>query len=141
MELGRANRAAAPPSRYVVRGARGSSGTVNLPADKAKRDEILNEFRKDQIAAIAEEKKQIEQADQRAMELRKEIEAERASLDLETLAEQRRNTDLKGKMEQLLADCDVLLLPRSNFADTICPSVSACAVPCCNTGGGNTAPR
>lgn len=95
------------------------SKQFRLPADKAKRDEILNEFRKDQIAAIAEEKKQIEQADQRALELRKEIEAERASLDLETLAEQRRNTDLKGKMEQLLADCDVLLLPRPSLYDVV----------------------
>jgi len=95
------------------------SKQFRLPADKAKRDEILNEFRKDQVAAIAEERKQIEQADQRAMELRKEIEAERASLDLETLAEQRRNTDLKGKMDQLLADCDVLLLPRPSLYDVV----------------------
>lgn len=95
------------------------SKQFRLPADKAKRDQILTEFRKDQVEAIAEEKKQIEQADQRALELRKEIEAERASLDLETLAEQRRNTDLKGKMEQLLADCDVLLLPRPSLYDVV----------------------
>lgn len=95
------------------------SQQFKLPTDKARRDELISEFRKDQVAAIAEERKLIEQADQRAVEQRKEIEAERGSLDLETLAEQRRNTDLKGKMEQLLADCDVLLLPRPSLYDVV----------------------
>jgi hypothetical protein len=43
---------------------------------------------------------------------RKETNNEKASLNVDTAAEERRMTDLKAKLERSLADCDLLFIPR-----------------------------
>src|SRR5439155_535728 len=53
---------------------------------------------------------------------------EKAGLNVEEAAEQRRMTDLRAKLERLLADCDLLLVPRMTLrnaaqGDSINPRV------------------
>jgi hypothetical protein len=48
----------------------------------------------------------------RTRQQRTDLEEERSHLDVDSLVEQQRMTDLQGKMTQLLADCDLLLIPR-----------------------------
>lgn len=55
-------------------------------------------------------------------ETRKEREAKaeaKGRLNVDNLAEQRRITDVKAKMDRLLADCDLLILPRLTLRDVI----------------------
>jgi hypothetical protein len=51
---------------------------------------------------------------------RGELEKEKAGLNADELAEQRRMSDLQAKMDRMLADCDLLIIPRMtlrNVAD------------------------
>jgi hypothetical protein len=50
-----------------------------------------------------------------------EINQEKSKLKVENLAEQRRITDLKAKFARLLADCDLLVLPRMTLYDVTEP--------------------
>lgn len=64
------------------------------------------------IQALAE-------AEKRDQKLAEEVAKERATLDEDSLFEQRRMTDLQGKMSYLLADCDLLIIPRPTLTDVV----------------------
>jgi hypothetical protein len=86
-----------------------------LSKDYAKRlrgAKITEEVRQINLAQLTED---IEDIDAALAENRKRREAargERASLNTDELAEQRRFSDTRGKLSKLLADCDLLIVPR-----------------------------
>ncbi len=93
---------------------------------QAGRKAITEEMRKGNLAEIrgtlAFERFQLNQYKQ----ARDEVAKEKAGLNVEDLAEQRRVTDLKTKLDRALADCDLLLVPRMtlrnvNLDDRISP--------------------
>src|SRR5262249_35945002 len=74
---------------------------VNGPIRKAVLERILLPNLTLRERALEEERKE------RAVMVQ-----EKGRLNVENLAEQRRITDLKAKLDRLLADCDLLVLPR-----------------------------
>jgi hypothetical protein len=52
---------------------------------------------------------------------RERVAAEQQRLQVESLEEQRRLTDVKAKMDRALADCDMLILPRMTLRDVTDP--------------------
>jgi hypothetical protein len=79
---------------------------------QARRKSITEEMRKAELGSIrttlAFERLQLNQYRQ----ARDEVAKEKATLNVDHAAEQRRVTDLKAKLERALADCDLLLIPR-----------------------------
>lgn len=58
-------------------------------------------------------------AAKRDQKLAEEVAKERATIDEDAVAEQRRMSDLQGKLSYLLADVDLLILPRPTLSDVI----------------------
>ncbi len=75
------------------------------PADKKQAREDMTRFLAAQVAALEEEQKKL-QAD------RDKTVGEREALSVESLTELRRMADLTAKLNRLLADCDLVILPR-----------------------------
>jgi len=59
------------------------------------------------------------EAGRRDQKLAEDVARERATLDEDALVEKRRMTDLQGKLSYMLADCDLLILPRPSLHDVI----------------------
>jgi hypothetical protein len=77
-----------------------------LPAeDKAEIRRQALERNTQAVADITKAREQFNQDRQKKLQ-------ERGKLDQEALAEQRRMTDVGAKLERLLADCDLLIVPR-----------------------------
>src|SRR5262249_21644473 len=81
-------------------------------ADQLKGRKFTEELRRQQIAFYQPRATLLELELNRAKEERVETAKQRAGLSVESLAEQRRIADLKAKTERMLADCDLLVLPR-----------------------------
>ncbi len=85
-----------------------------IPAQELARRKFDEEFRKEQVqnwTALVEQttkQKDLAVADQQR-------------LQVESLAEQRRLTDVKAKMGRALADCDLLILPRMTLRNVTLP--------------------
>ena len=74
--------------------------------------EVDDKMRQAQLEAIDEELSDLQMALASSRKRRDAADAEKGQLNVEELDEQRRMADLKSKMDRLLADCDLLLLPR-----------------------------
>ena len=92
---------------------------IRMPRDPREKLEFLTELKASQLEALDEELKLLDQVDQQSEERARQTQAEIAGLGPESLAELRRNTDVQGKMEQLLGDCDLLILPRPSLYDVV----------------------
>ncbi len=80
----------------------GQLGVAEIPEEDRKRQVAFFGQRADAFRdAIADQRKQL-----------KEVEDEIAKLNADVIGEQRRMSDLAGKLDRVLADCDLLLVPR-----------------------------
>jgi hypothetical protein len=99
--------------------------------DKATRDDLTRRFArplrgrpvtpelaKEQVAGISEELKDLDEALEGYRERLQKATAEKKQLNEPALAEQRRLSDVKAKFARLLADCDLLILPRLTLQNT-----------------------
>ena len=92
---------------------------IRMPRDPKEKQEFLTELKASQLEAIEDDLKLLDQVDQQSDDRAKQTRSEIATLGPESLAELRRNTDVQGKMEQLLGDCDLLILPRPSLYDVV----------------------
>lgn len=92
---------------------------IRMPRDPKEKQDFLAELKAGQLEAIDEDLKLLDLVDQQSEERAKQTRQEISSLGPESLAELRRNTDVQGKMEQLLGDCDLLILPRPSLYDVV----------------------
>ena len=75
--------------------------------------------RRDQVEYFESELRNIQDAKERFKKQKDEALKERNLLDVDSLVEQQRMTDLEAKMNILLADCDLLIVPRPTLHDVI----------------------
>ena len=92
---------------------------IRMPRDPKEKQEFLTALKEGQLEAIEEDLKLLDQVDQQSDERARQTREEITTLGPESLAELRRNTDVQGKMEQLLGDCDLLILPRPSLYDVV----------------------
>jgi hypothetical protein len=86
-----------------------------LTKDFAKRFRVTKITEKDRQSILAQLKEELEDLDAALTENRKRRDSarsDRAALNTDELAEQRRFADTRGKLKRLLDDCDVLIVPR-----------------------------
>jgi hypothetical protein len=81
-------------------------------ADQLEGQRVTEPLRKRQLALLQQNLVIVELMLGGQREERDELAKERAGLNVESLMEQRRIADLKAKTERMLADCDLLILPR-----------------------------
>lgn len=80
---------------------------------------LSEENRKAQVEYFEAELKNLQDARDRLTRQRLEVSKEKSSLDVDSLIEQQRMSDLEAKMNLLLADCDLLIVPRPTLHDVI----------------------
>lgn len=81
---------------------------------------FTDELRQKQIAALAADLQTMEYVIKQNNEARKQYEDEKTALaEQERVVEERRMTDLKGKLGKLLNECDLLIVPRLTLRDVI----------------------
>jgi hypothetical protein len=73
---------------------------------------LTEAIRKEQLEDFADQAAGLNEALAHNRQRRAEIAAEKDRLNVDELAEQRRMSDLQAKMDHMLADCDLLLIPR-----------------------------
>jgi hypothetical protein len=81
-------------------------------ADQLRGQKITEPFRERQLAAFRQNQALLELFLSQQREEREALLKEKVGLNVDTIAEQRRISDLKAKTDRLLADCDLLILPR-----------------------------
>jgi hypothetical protein len=81
-------------------------------SDQLRGRPFTEELRRQQIAVRQPQAVILELELNSAREERSALATEKAGLSVESLAEQRRITDLKAKTERMLAECDLLVIPR-----------------------------
>jgi tetratricopeptide (TPR) repeat protein len=90
----------------------------NAVTEPAARDQVLRAVIKENLEDFDEDLHQLDQAltdyRQRLATTRADI----AKMNEPALEEQRRMTDLKAKLQRLLADCDLLMVPRLTVRNT-----------------------
>lgn len=87
-------------------------------ASRLRGNKITVEIARDQAELLEDEEKYREVAIQRGREQLAETAKKKNKLNVPALTEQRRMTDLRAKMDRLLDDCDVLLVPRMTLRNT-----------------------
>ena len=81
---------------------------------------FTEELRKRQVDAITADLGTLDVVAKQNSEARKSLDEERQSLGAkERVVEERRMTDLKAKTDKLLADCDLLIIPRMTVRDIV----------------------
>ena len=80
---------------------------------------LSEDARKAQVEYFESELRNIQEARDRFKKQKDEVVKERNLLDVDSLVEQQRMTDLEAKMNILLADCDLLIVPRPTLHDVI----------------------
>jgi len=88
-------------------------------SDQLRGAKLSEENRKAQVEYFEGELKNLQEARDRLQKQKLEVVKEKSSLDVDSLIEQQRMTDLEAKMNLLLADCDLLLVPRPTLHDVI----------------------
>jgi hypothetical protein len=73
---------------------------------------LTEEMRREQVEAFEDDLAALDKALAVYRERRTAAAEDRAGMDVDALTEQRRMADLRAKMDRMLADCDVLLIPR-----------------------------
>src|SRR5439155_20180652 len=82
--------------------------------------DVSEEFRQDYLVELKGDLEDIDVAMKSARERRDKLVQEKSKLNAEDLTEKQRITDLKLKFKRMLADCDLLIVPRMtllNVAD------------------------
>jgi hypothetical protein len=87
-------------------------------AERLRGNKITAAIARDQVEDLEDALKFRDFALQREREQLSETTKRKSKLNVPALTEQRRMTDLKAKMDRLLADCDVLLVPRMTLRNT-----------------------
>jgi hypothetical protein len=72
----------------------------------------------DQAEFLDESRERIELERERSIERRAALSREHATLNVEDLAEKRRIADVKTKVDRMLADCDLIIVPRWTLINT-----------------------
>lgn len=80
------------------------------------------ELRRREQAAVDEDLESLAKANDQMTRQRDKRVQERSQLNDESFAEQRRITDVKTKLDRLLADCDLLIIPRMTIV-SLAPSL------------------
>lgn len=88
-------------------------------ADLLRGAKLSEDQRKLQVEYFEAERKNIQEARDRFKKQKDEVLVERNSLDVDSLVEQQRLADLEAKTSFLLADCDLLVVPRPSLHDVI----------------------
>ncbi len=88
-------------------------------AELLRGGKLSEESRKSQVEYFDTELRNITEAKERFTKQKDEAVKDRSQLDVDSLVEQQRMTDLEAKMNILLADCDLLLVPRPTLHDVI----------------------
>jgi hypothetical protein len=73
---------------------------------------VTEGMRRDQLEAFEEDLAALDKGVAAYKERRAAAAEDKAGLDVDALTEQRRMADVRAKMDRMLADCDVLILPR-----------------------------
>jgi hypothetical protein len=81
-------------------------------ADQLRGQKFTEELRRDQLAIRQAQATYLDLELQATREEREALAKEKTGLSVESLAEQRRITDVKAKTQRMLADCDLLIIPR-----------------------------
>jgi len=80
---------------------------------------LSEQFRALQLEELDGTLEGLKELAKRDQKLAEEVAKEKATLDEDNLVEQRRMTDLQGKLSYLLADCDLLIIPRPTLTDVV----------------------
>jgi hypothetical protein len=90
----------------------------NATTEIAARDQLLRRIVQENLGDLD---KELQDLDQALADYRQRLGATRADIaqmNVPALEEQRRMTDLKAKLQRLLADCDLLMVPRMTLRNT-----------------------
>jgi hypothetical protein len=88
-------------------------------ADQLQGRKITANMRREQLAAIQQNEMILKAILSQQREEREALLKEKKGLNVTSLAEQRRITDLKSKLERSIADCDLLIVPRMTIRNAI----------------------
>ncbi len=108
--------------RKAVKDAKTRDELTRRFAAQLRGNKISAEMARDQVEELQYELKFRDAAVERGQEQLKDIDKKKSKLNVPALTEQRRMTDLKAKMDRLLADCDVLFVPRMTLRNTAATS-------------------
>lgn len=87
-------------------------------ADQLDGNKVTEELARLQTAVLQANLENIDRAMPVYRQRLAEVREEKSKLNVPALNEQRRMTDVKAKMERLLADCDLLIVPRMTLRNT-----------------------
>jgi hypothetical protein len=87
-------------------------------AAQLRGNKITSAIARDQVEDLEEQQKIRQVTVERGREQLSEAGKKKSKLNVPALTEQRRMTDLKAKLDRLLADCDVLFVPRMTLRNT-----------------------
>jgi hypothetical protein len=87
-------------------------------ASRLRGRKITVALARDQVEGLEDDLKSLDAAAQRLREQLDEINKQKSGLNVTALSEQRRMTDLKAKLDRLLSECDVLIVPRMTLRNT-----------------------
>src|SRR5207244_11849498 len=80
-------------------------------------NEVDDKKRNEALEIITRVREDVEGQLKKEEDEKKELLERKATLNTEELAEKRRITDLKAKFTRMLADCDLLIVPRLTLVD------------------------
>jgi hypothetical protein len=90
----------------------------NAVTENAARDQLLRRIIRENVDDLDEDLQHLDQAIADYRQRLAATRAEIAKMNEPALEEQRRMTDLKAKLQRLLADCDLLMVPRMTLRNT-----------------------
>jgi len=90
----------------------------NAVTESAARDELLRRVIQENVEDLNEDLQHLAQAIEDYRQRLAATRADLAKMNEPALEEQRRMTDLKAKLQRLLADCDLLMVPRMTLRNT-----------------------
>jgi hypothetical protein len=90
----------------------------NAVTESAARDQLLRRIIKEKVDDLDEDLTHLDQALSDYRQRLATTKAEIAKMNEPALEEQRRMTDLQAKLQRLLADCDLLMVPRMTLINT-----------------------
>lgn len=90
----------------------------NAVTESAARDQLLRKVIKDKVDDLDEDLGHLDQALSDYRQRLAATKADIAKMNEPALEEQRRMTDLQAKLQRLLADCDLLMVPRMTLSNT-----------------------
>ena len=93
--------------------------------EPAARDQLMRRVIQENVENLDDDLQHLDQALSDYRQRLEATQADIAKMNEPALEEQRRMTDLKGKLQRLLADCDLLMVPRMTLATRPPPSITS----------------